>query len=361
MARPALTPPDWATSGVYADPGEPWHGAARVDAAILALLAPDGAHPAEPTPATGINAFLQQLTRVCRYVMQESAGIGVGRYGDGSDGDVDIGVGTTTLTRDMYYNNLTVPVGGVLSTAGFRVFVKETFTLAGSVLCDGNAANLGVAGNGAPHRAGVGALATFYQGGVDGAAGISAANTNGNAASTSFYQMGGTGGGGGISGGGESGGGFGGLTPAATRGGFRHYPDALELRSEIPADAGVVVLLGGGGGGGSGGNDASGGGNISGAGGGGAGVIGICARQLLIAATGLIRARGGNGGNATSGSGAGAGGGGGGGGGRITLIGDYLENLGSITAPGGNGGNGAIGGAAGQAGFAGVIVNLYPD
>ena len=29
-------------------------------------------------------------------------------YGDGSDGNVTISSGTTVLTRDMYYNNLTI-------------------------------------------------------------------------------------------------------------------------------------------------------------------------------------------------------------------------------------------------------------
>lgn len=363
MPRPAFTPPDWATNGPYADPGETWHNASRIDRAVLAILAPDGATPKEPTPATAMNALLQDLVRAARYMLLESAGIGVGRYGDGSDGDVVLGAGTTTLTRDMYYNNLTIAAGRTLATAGFRVFVKETFTLDGNVLNDGNSASLGTAGQGAPHRAGVGTLAAFYQGGIDGAAGVTAANTNGISASIgSLLKLGGNGGNGGISGGGESGGGGSvGGTPAVTRGGFRHYPDCLLLRSEIPADAGVVQLIGGGGGGGSGGNDATGGGNTSGAGGGGAGVIGIAARILNIGATGAIRARGGQGGNAVAGSGAGAGGGGGGAGGVIAMIGDVLTNLGAITVPGGVGGSGAIGGGVGTDGGVGTIINLYPD
>jgi len=34
---------------------------------------------------------------------------------------------TATLTRDMYYNNLTVNNGIVLNTKGFRIFVKGTW------------------------------------------------------------------------------------------------------------------------------------------------------------------------------------------------------------------------------------------
>lgn len=45
-------------------------------------------------------------------------------YGDGSDGNVVIASGTTTITRDMFYNDLTIQTGGILATAGFRVFVK---------------------------------------------------------------------------------------------------------------------------------------------------------------------------------------------------------------------------------------------
>src|SRR5918912_1656617 len=45
-------------------------------------------------------------------------------FGDGSDGSVVVTV-NTTLTRDMYYQNLTVGSGVVISPAGFRIFVKD--------------------------------------------------------------------------------------------------------------------------------------------------------------------------------------------------------------------------------------------
>src|SRR5271166_403646 len=40
-------------------------------------------------------------------------------FGDGSDGNVNISSGTTTLTRDMFYNNLTLSGTGALVTAGY--------------------------------------------------------------------------------------------------------------------------------------------------------------------------------------------------------------------------------------------------
>ena len=53
-------------------------------------------------------------------------------YGTGADGDVTIS-GTVTLTSDKYYNNLTVPLGNVLLTNGYKVFVKNTASINGVV------------------------------------------------------------------------------------------------------------------------------------------------------------------------------------------------------------------------------------
>jgi hypothetical protein len=48
-------------------------------------------------------------------------------YGDGSDGNVTLTV-NTTLTRDMYYNNLTINSGVNLDPSGYRIFVQNTLT-----------------------------------------------------------------------------------------------------------------------------------------------------------------------------------------------------------------------------------------
>jgi len=53
-------------------------------------------------------------------------------YGTGSDGTVII-ASNTSLTRDMYYSNLTINNGIHLNTNGFKVFVKNTLTVNGSV------------------------------------------------------------------------------------------------------------------------------------------------------------------------------------------------------------------------------------
>jgi hypothetical protein len=49
-------------------------------------------------------------------------------FGDGSDGDVTINSGTTTLTRDMYYHNLTLSGTGILNNGGFTIYVSGRST-----------------------------------------------------------------------------------------------------------------------------------------------------------------------------------------------------------------------------------------
>jgi hypothetical protein len=53
-------------------------------------------------------------------------------YGTGSDGNTVI-ASNTSLSRDMYYNNLTVNNGVHLNTNGYRVFVKGSLTLDGNI------------------------------------------------------------------------------------------------------------------------------------------------------------------------------------------------------------------------------------
>ncbi len=63
-------------------------------------------------------------------------------YGDGSDGDATISV-NTSLSKDMYYNNLTVNTGIVLDPAGYAIYVRGTLTLTGTakIARDWNAAS----------------------------------------------------------------------------------------------------------------------------------------------------------------------------------------------------------------------------
>jgi hypothetical protein len=53
-------------------------------------------------------------------------------YGTGSDGNTIV-ISNVSLSRDMYFNNLTINSGFHLNTNGFKLFVKNTLTVNGSV------------------------------------------------------------------------------------------------------------------------------------------------------------------------------------------------------------------------------------
>lgn len=60
-------------------------------------------------------------------------------YGTGADGNVTI-ASNISLSRDMYYNNLTVNSGSHLNTNGYKVFIKGTLTINGSIGVDSGVA-----------------------------------------------------------------------------------------------------------------------------------------------------------------------------------------------------------------------------
>lgn len=79
-------------------------------------------------------------------------------FGDGSDGNVTLG-GNTTITRDMYYNNLTIPLTYTLNTDGYRVYVKGTLTRSGTGYIYNNGGNGGNGGDGSSAGSGTGGTA----------------------------------------------------------------------------------------------------------------------------------------------------------------------------------------------------------
>lgn len=235
--------------------------------------------------------------------------VGAQLFGDGSDGDVTIAA-PTSLTQDMYYDNLTV--SSTLTTDGYRVFVRGTLTIdiGGSIINNGDNAAAGVGGAGAP----AGSLGAGAAGGNATANGSNRTNSRGGA--------GGDGGGAGGTGG----------TVAANPAGIRDAAVATTLFDAVGA------ITGGAGGGG--GVDAGQGGG----GGGGGGVLMIAAKRIINAGT--IAADGGDGANA---AGAPGGGGGGGGGGLVVLVTRDITDSGVISAFGG-----ALGTGAGGDGLAGA-------
>lgn len=318
--------------------------------------------------ATGAAVFknVQIGGTTIQYVITNS---GIFSYGDGSDGTATFDGSATpsgstkagndyTLTRDVYYTNLTMSTGTTLNPAGYRIFVSGVLTLNGTakIFRNGNVGTIGNGpGSGIAGGPGGAALADGYlkgspKGGDGGSAGTNAGGSGGPggpgvATSNSLGSNGALGGDGGTDG--IGGGGGGGAAGVATISNVKlianwHLATMLDVSS-----TGSTVKFNNSGGSGGGGGGANGGWS-GGGGGSGGGIIAIYARSVVIGASASITANGGNGGNGvgTSGLGSGCGGGGGGGnGGIVVLVYNQISNSGTITTTAGTGGSGGGGSA----------------
>ncbi len=323
--------------------------------------------------ATGAAVFknVQIGGSTIQYVITNS---GIFSFGDGSDGSATISV-NTSLTRDMYYDDLTVNAGVTLKPSGYRIFVKGTFTLNGTVSGSGDSGTTGQDGffqSGQTSAAAASApLADGYLKGssVPGDGGKGSAYNSNNATApgngtNATNSLGSSGAAGGI--GGNSAGGLG-FPSGPSSGGVATATNVklianwhLATLLDISSTGASVKFNNSGSAGGGGGGGSGGGGQDGGGGGGGSGAtagrpIAIYARVMVISATGAIVSNGGNGGAGGAGGGGGAsthGGGGGGGGGAgnggwIVLVYNTLTNSGSLTVNAGTAGAGGPGGVGG--------------
>lgn len=268
-------------------------------------------------------------------------------FGDGSDGNVTISV-PTTLTRDMYYNNLVV--NSNLNTAGARIFVKGTLSGTGGIISNnggdassfthGNAAgtitlgggfiggdggNIGGAGSG-----GDGPSPTQWVGGSAGSGGTGTAGGGGITATNRPLQN------------------MGGRT--ITISGSICFPYWCNPYAGLTGRAITGTLMQGGLGGGGGGGSAT----ARGGGGGGSGGILACFINANTSTNVTFQARGGNGAQ----GGANAGGGGGAGGGYVYLVynsANWNPTGFSADANGGSGGAANGTGTAGGNGTNGAV------
>lgn len=274
-------------------------------------------------------------------------------FGDGSDGNVTIASGTTTISKDMYYNNLTIETGGILNPSGYRVFVKETLTFQGT----GKIARNGNDGASATTTTGGAGGSALASGTLSGsvAGGNGANGSNGTIGDASNPSAGGTpstpsnitnavgstagtptgaGGNGGTGYNGVAGNNGGGVGTASTVTNPTIMPrtvnNAISLHTLIDATSAFMkgsagATGGAGGSGGAGGNSLGNGTGGNGGGGGGAGgtgsIVMVCAYAVVGGYANCIQALGGAGGNGANGTngvatngGAGGGGGGGNGG-----------------------------------------------
>lgn len=283
-----------------------------------------------------------------------------GGFGDGSDGDVTIS-SATTLTKDMYYNNLTV--NDTLTTDGYKIFVKGTLDGTGTI--DWGTANNG--GNGVSDadggsggsggsQSGSGILKNIA-GSQGGDGGSSDGTTGGVAGNSADGDMKGTnsnpsigvngsdgGNGGGGTGNGEHyqvGGSGGTIVDPNTD--FPVYSYLISLFADLKSDYTLTRLLssGGAGGGGYGGDGSTS--DYSGSGGGGGatgGIVFISANN--VSGSFSIKAVGGNGGNGSNGvdnNVGGGGGGAGGAGGVSVLVYNTKDWTSSYNLSGGTGGS----------------------
>ena len=242
-------------------------------------------------------------------------------YGGATDGNLTLDgtstvtgmsrSGTTyTLSRDIYAGNLTINSSVTLKAAGYRIFVRDTLTLNGTISNDGTNASGTSAGGATPSG-------TLGPGGLGGTAG--AVGAAGSAGSNLTNAFGGVGGIGGSNSGATLAGGAGGSPgfPTAATGGAEQFQSGRDMTT-LRINGGTPSQVQGGGGGGGGAGNAS---FQGGGGGGGAGVILITAR--LLVGSGTVSVKGGAGGAP---GGAGAGSGAGGGGGVIDLVSDTVPN-----------------------------------
>lgn len=201
-------------------------------------------------------------------------------FGDGSDGDVTINA-DTSLSSDMYYNNLTVNSTKNLTCNGYRIFVKNTLTNNGTIKANGNSGTnasgttLGNGGGATPTGSILGGVAGG-NGSGGGSVGVGSAGQPGTSITKGIGANGIIGGAGGTRTGGYTGGtgGAAGTITGTIYNKVKNFTSAYNLFDIFP---GSVILpfyaSAGSGGGGAGGQSSDT--NYS-AGGGGGGSAGIC-------------------------------------------------------------------------------------
>jgi len=277
-------------------------------------------------------------------------------FGPGTDGNVHITAGTTTLTRDEYYDTITIDDGGIIDVAGFTLYAKTgivgpaTNVSGGAVIklaqLAGNDGSAGSGGNTVACKStdgtvGEGVNCTAAAGGFNVGAGGS--SNNGATARWPTNYKAGEGGNGGA---GATAAGTGSIN-STTLSGLYNVGPVWGMIGRQPTSPGASPIRGGGCGGGGGGSPTGGGGS----GGCGGGYVAVSAKTITNPSNVTIDASGTKGGNGfTTGN---TGGGGGGGGGYAVLV--YSTGLPTVIANGGAGGTGHNGGANGSNGFAGQV------
>lgn len=333
-SRPSVSPL-WATDANYIAGGDDWNGLPNKVQPPAGIVG-QGFTPEDYVPAEFVNFELANHGEWLAYI---DSILCATFFGDGSDGiaiadgtatvpGMSLSSGTYTLSRDVFFQDLTVSV--LVRTNGFRLYVSDTCTInAGGVFSvNGGAGGNGTASSLTPGAAGVatptGTLGNGGNGGLGIYAGLSGGvSIAGNAGQNSPDAYGGSGGRGGASSGQSPTAGGTASVPGPTAGSAHDFISLMTGAVFGLNSGSAVVYLGGGAGGSAGSVKGTNGNGASGGGGAGGGFMALWIHSLVIASTAVcFEAKGGPGGNGDTINTlfANAGGGGGGGGGNIALV-----------------------------------------
>lgn len=128
--------------------------------------------------SNGTLAFEAATAAVLKSLSTVPAFMAPAYFGTGADGNVTVN-SSTTLTRDMNYNNLTMTTGGTINTSGFRIYVAGTLDLSAAVAnaIFASAGSSGGAGSSSlPGTGGSGGSGITVPPGAKGGAGVAAGN-----------------------------------------------------------------------------------------------------------------------------------------------------------------------------------------
>jgi hypothetical protein len=291
-----------------------------------------------------------------QYVITNS---GIFSYGDNADGTATCDGSTAvagmtrsgstyTMTRDVYFNNLTVNNTVTLLPNGYRIFIGGTLTVNGTIQRNGASGGNGIDGAGGNTSglggAGGSALGAGYLSGTvvagqggDGQ-GVGSTQSTGRNGVNVLNSLGLNAVTGGVGAGGIAAGTPGVATPSnvALKVGIQ-LAQLLDVSSSGSTVKYIASASASGGGGGSS-NAVDKGGAGGGGGGGQGGILAIYARSIIVGVTGVISSNGGAGGNGgnTGSVNAGVGGGGAGGnGGVLILTYNTYTNSGAVTVSAG--------------------------
>ena len=284
-------------------------------------------------------------TAAAAHVAATTPGSAPAHYGDGSDNDVTY-TDNTTLTGNVYADNVTINAGVDVRSGGYFLFVRDTLNLVDASSRfhdDGNDAVADVGG----------AALTVSGFRVASIAGATGRSTLGTGSGTASYNgrrdntqaplaRGGAGGAGGGQAGGARASGSTWTAPNVNVDSVQSLPFILGGGSMRRINDTTMQKWATGNGGAAGGCDPGSGTATSGGGGGGGGAVHLIARNII--GLGTISANAGNGGNAAQTGDGDAGGGGAGGPGRVCVICEKKAAGVTIEAAIGTGGTGAGGG-----------------